>query len=169
MAMDDLIDVTKGALMDDAIGMKVRMVELARLKRYTDIDTELAFSEWFLGDRMKPTSKPNVFVIGGPYGANVVNPQQLPIRRQCRGTLRLGYEIVKGQPLTLQRNVAVAMTAMMQVIDVLRDYSDRVHGTIVQVVDPTNFTPGDFPSVGGGTPTTYGFTGSLTLTEYSPT
>ena len=169
MALDDLVDVTKGALQDDAIGLAMMMRELARLKRYTDIETDLTFTEWFLSDRMKPTGKPNVFVVGTGWTPTTVNPVQRSVRREARGQIRLGYEIVRSDPARLQRNVAVAMTAMMQVIDVLRDYSDRVHGTIVGVINPVSFTPGDFPSQGGRMPTTYGFTGTLTVLEYSPT
>lgn len=120
------------------------------------IRTNLNFVKWKLAGRPQPAS-----------GANVMLRPLTWDVEQIRGNLRdsdvriqIAYETFDADPDAIQDNITLAMTALVQCLDRLRDWSDAHDGTVVDITEPIAFAIGEFDG-----PTSSGFIATVTIRE----
>jgi hypothetical protein len=76
--------------------------------------------------------------------------------------IEIGYEYFGGVLTQIQNNVAIVATALAQVLDQLRAYSDAHAGTIIEVDNSVRYDFGQFAG-----PTSHGFIATITVQERS--
>lgn len=158
MSMAQLLETIDGALKDPSTGLAVAASALADSNAMIRVD--FAHVKWALAGTLNDTRGPNV----------MLRPRRwLPLgkrsdmgHRDADAQIDIGYEYFGGDPIAIQDNIATIATALAQVIDGLRAYSDLHSGTIIEVADPILFEFGQFTG-----PTSNGFLATVTLIERS--
>lgn len=158
MSMQQLLDTVSGALQDDDVGMAVKLTALA--DGDACVRSDLTFARWALTGSLNDARGPNMAVRPIAWSPDTKVSDQG--HRDAAAQIEVSYEYFGSDLDTIQRNVALAATALAQVVDELRAYSDAHDGTIIEVVDPMGFTFGDYAG-----PTSHGFKATITLTERS--
>lgn len=156
--MEQILFTVDGALQDPTLGLSAR---IAALKGVDDrIRDDVQFKAWAMAGTMTDTRAPNVML--RPRRWLATSKASDTGHRDADAQLDIGYEYFGGDPQHIQDNVALVATALVQVIDELRAYSDATGGTIIDVTDPVLFEFGQFAG-----PVSNGFLATLTLTERS--
>ncbi len=158
MSMAQLLETLDGALKDPSTGLAVTAAALTETNALVRVD--FAHVKWALAGALNDTRSPNV----------MIRPRRwLPLgkrndmgHRDADAQIDIGYEYFGGEPVAIQDNIATIATALAQVIDGLRAYSDLHGGTIIEVADPILFEFGQFTG-----PTSNGFLATVTLLERS--
>ncbi|HVX39612.1 MAG TPA: hypothetical protein VHB25_08565 [Gemmatimonadaceae bacterium] len=151
MSVIDVRDLTSALLQDDALGLA------ATMERLGGASVALNFVAWKRAAMLQPTTAANVYVT--PEGWQPEVRRQADVREAVM-QLRIGYESFQADAELLEQELAIAATALAQVLDGLRAYSDAHGGTVVDVIDPLQYAFGQFP---GGT--SAGFTVILSIEE----
>ena len=158
MSMAELLGTVDGALKDPVVGISAKAALLAEENGAVRID--VAFVKWALAGTMQDTRAPNVMLrprrwlpTGNLYDTGM---------RDASAQIDIGYEYFGTDAIAIQDNVVAMATALAQVIDALRQYSDDHGGTIIEVADPILFEFGQFTG-----PVSNGFLATITLLERS--
>lgn len=158
MSMAQLLETLDGALQDDAAGLSAKLVALGGGDGR--IRADVAFGAWALTGTMTDARQPNVATRPVSWTPDTKVSDQG--HRDAAAQIEVGYEYFGADLEAIQLNVALAATALAQVIDQLRAYSDAHDGTIIEVLDPVRYTFGDFAGA-----TSHGFTATISLVERS--
>lgn len=159
----DVIKTLGDALADGVTGMGVRAAALAAAAGLLDIRTDYRFQPWILSGEMKMAGQPNVAIAPAIGAATLKIPAET--HRVGEWRLDISVEFFDADPQVITDNVGIAVTALFQVLDTLREYSDAHGGTIRQVVEPVGLRFGQF----AGASSTNGFTVTATIQEESQT
>jgi hypothetical protein len=153
----DVIKTLSDALQDVATGLAVKAVALTGA--LPNIRTDYVFAPWILSGEMKMAGAPNVAIAPTIGAANLKIPAET--QRDGEWRLDISVEFFDADPVTIMNNVGVSVTALFQVLDTLREYSDAHGGTIMQVMEPLSLRFGQF----AGASSTNGFTLTATIQE----
>lgn len=153
----DVIKTLGDALADPVTGLAAKAVALTGA--LLDIRTDYRFQPWVLSGELKMAGQPNVAIAPTSGAANLKYPQQT--MRDGEWRIDISVEFFDADPQTIMDNVGVTVTALFQVLDTLREYSDAHGGTILQVFEPVGLRFGQF----AGVSTTNGFTATATIQE----
>lgn len=158
MSMQEVLDVVEGALQDPIVGLAAAVDVIANGDGRIRVD--FVHGKWALAGALSDTRSPNVMVRPRRWLPEAKRADTG--HRNADVQLDIGYEYFGNDPLAIQDNVAAVATALAQVIDELREYSDTRGGTIIETVDPILFDFGQFQG-----PTSNGFLATITLIERS--
>lgn len=159
MSLRQVLATVYAALEDPGTGLAARANALEILEGLVDIETAYKFEQWLLSGQMKQAGAPNVSVGPSDGAAMLMLPQES--QRDADWRLDIKYETFSADPTVIQNNVATTVTALLQVLDTLREYSDAHGGTILQVREPVGFRFGQF----SGASSTNGFTATVVIHE----
>jgi hypothetical protein len=158
MSMAQLLETIDDALQDDAVGLSSKLIALAGGD--ARVRSNVKFEAWALSGTLTDARRPNVAV--RPLAWEPDTKTSDVGHRDAAAQIEIGYECFDADLDAIQINVALAATAVAQVIDGLRAYSDAHQGTIIEVLDPVRYTFGDFAGA-----TSHGFTATISLVERS--
>lgn len=156
--MEQVLATVDGALKDPVIGLAAAAAALAN--NDDRIQTEFAFVQWSLVGTMSDTRLPNVML--RPRRWLPATKRADIVQRDADVAIDIGYEFFGSDVSAIQDNIAIMATALAQVIDALRAYSDANDGTIIDVYDPVLYEFGQFAG-----PVSNGFLATITLAERS--
>lgn len=158
MSMPQILATIEGALNDPVLGLSAAASALADDDARIRVDFLLI--KWALAGTITDARSPNIMVRPRRWLAQTKLPDTL--HRDAEAQVDFGYENFSSDTQTLQDNIAIVATALAQVIDRLREYSDATGGTIIEVLDPVQYDFGQFAG-----PTSHGFLATITLLERS--
>jgi hypothetical protein len=146
-------------LQDNGVGLKAKTDALAGQSTAT-IRSDFNFTKWTLRGPLNPAAAPNVMLRPRSWNPD----QKLAVKpdRTSWSEIEIGYEYFGTDPDEIQENITIVATAVAQVLDGLRDYSDAHAGTIADVRDPLQFLFGEFAG-----PSSAGFIARATILERS--
>jgi hypothetical protein len=160
MSQHQVLALLDDCLKDASVGLAARVAALAPTSlKPTLIRTEFNFVPWKLSGVMQRTNVPNAMTRPGQWHAKLKQAGG----RDALSVVQFGVEWFDADAITLQENVTITATALAQVLDGLRDYSDAHGGTVIDVLDPIDFQFGEFTG-----PTSSGFLATITIEERSP-
>jgi hypothetical protein len=162
MSQRQLLDTLKLALQDGDTGLAAQAQTIA-IAEGLNVRTDFTFDRWALSGKMMPGGGPNVSVTPTGWAANTMLPNEA--LRDAVGSFNIGYENFSADMGELEDNVSVVATALIRVLDRLREFSDTKlpagSGTVVQVLEAVSFTFGAF----GRGATSSGFLCSVNIQE----
>jgi hypothetical protein len=164
MSTTQVIVTLLAALQDPVTGLRPRAQALAEAQVLTAVRFDYTFGKWANEGALQPAG-PHVVTVAPRRW--VVN-QQITGRtdRDAQGTYAIVFECFATDPAEIQDTLTVHATAVAQVLDRLREYSDATGGTVIDIEDPMEFVLGEFPN-DGGVARACGFRCTITLTERS--
>ncbi len=124
------------------------------------IQTVFGYVPWALEGPLKDTRAPNIMTRPRNWRPEVKKGDTA--HRDAWVDIEIGYEYFGGVLADIQDNVAIVATALAQVLDQLRAYSDAHAGTIIEVDDSVRYDFGQFAG-----PTSHGFIATITVQERS--
>lgn len=157
MSQQQILATVQALLEDATEGLAARTTALAAGD--ARIRSDFHFVPWQLSDRPHPTQQPNVMLRPRQWQPGL---RRLTTIRDAQVAIEIGYEYFGTDAQAIQDNVTLVATALAQVLDGLRDYSDAHGGTVIDVLDPLTFAFGQFSG-----PTSNGFLCTVTLEERS--
>lgn len=158
MSVPQLLTALNGVLADPVLGLTARTTALAAGD--PRIQTAFTYAAWALDGGMRIATRPNVMV--RPRLWMPATTRADGGHRDARGRFEIGYEFFGAVLADIQDNVAIVATALAQVLDSLREYSDLHGGTVIEIEDGTQFDFGQFTG-----PTSHGFIATVTIIERS--
>lgn len=153
----DVIKTLGDALAAPVTGMAARAQALTGA--LANIRTDYFFEPWVLSGQMKMAGAPNVAIAPTIGSASLKIPAET--QRDGAWQLDISVEFFDADPQVIMDNVGIAVAALFQVLDTLREYSDGHGGTIMQVIEPVGLRFGQF----AGASSTNGFTVTATIQE----
>ena len=133
MSASQVLTTLRAALEDEATGMAAKAEALkgadGSLNR---VRTDYQWVRWSLTDRMQTTGQPNVAV----SVRRVLTEQRLATFPSRDGiwSIEIAFECFAGDDQALiEDSVTTAATALLQVLDGLREYSDANAGTVLEI------------------------------------
>jgi hypothetical protein len=159
MSVPQVLATYDGLLTDPVLGLSARIAALAAGDT-PRIRTDFTRVPWALESPLKDTRTPNVMTRPRNWRPQVKKGDTG--HRDAYVDLDTAYEYFGGVLADIQDNVAIVATALAQVLDCLRAYSDTHAGTIIEVEDSVRYDFGQF--VG---PTSHGFIATITVQERS--
>lgn len=159
MSVLQVLATVNGLLADDALGLAERVSALAAGDT-PRIRADFTFVPWALESPLKDTRSPNVMTRPRNWRPEVKKGDTA--HRDAWVDLEIGYEYFGGVLADIQDNVAIVATALAQVLDSLRAYSDAHAGTVFEVEDSVRYDFGQFAG-----PTSHGFIATITVQERS--
>jgi hypothetical protein len=153
----DVIQTLSDALQDPATGLTAKANALTGALQ--NIRTDYFYEKWVLSGQLKMAGQPNVAIAPTAGAANLKIPAQT--LRDGEWRLDISVEFFDADPQVIMDNVGIATTALFQVLDTLREYSDAHGGTVMQVLEPVGLRFGQF----AGVSSTNGFTATATIQE----
>lgn len=160
MSLRNVLDTLNAALQDSATGLAARAALEAGS---ANINTDYSFDAWLLSGELQPATGPRVSF--APSGGGATLKLQSEGFRDGDWAIDIFYETFSADPIDIQDNIAVNATALLQVLDTLREYSDAHGGTIAQVREPVGFRFGSFAGISSAN----GFTCTVTISERGTT
>lgn len=158
MSMQQVLDTIDGALRDPVIGLSAAVSALADGDER--IRADFAHGKWALAGTLNDSRSPNVML--RPRRWLAIAKRNDVGHRDAEAQVDIGYEFFGADVLQIQENIALVATALAQVLDALRQYSDDTGGTIIETVDPILFEFGQYQG-----PTSNGFLATITIIERS--
>jgi ribosomal protein L18E len=164
MSMREVLATVDAALQDVTDGISVRMADLAA--NDATLRSDFNFIKWAMAGTLNPASTPNWMLRPRRWRpetkvSRIVGDTS---KRDAVVVVEIGYEFFGAELQVIQDNVAVAATALAQLLDGLREYSEANGGTILMVQDPIEFEFGQFAG-----PVSHGFIATVTIIERSTT
>jgi hypothetical protein len=160
MSQQQVLATLEACLQDVVDGLAAKVTALAAVVA-TDpatIRVDFNFVKWKLAGAMQPARTPNVMLRPGRWSVGLKQANH----RDGVTNVEVGAEWFDADPSVLQDNIVITATALAQVLDGLRDYSDAHGGSIVDVIDPIEFLFGEFSG-----PASSGFTAAIQIQERS--
>jgi len=161
MSQRQLLDTLKAAVLDTGTGLKAQADAIA-LAESIGVVTTFALDRWMLSGVMKSAAQHNVSISPKSWAANTMLPNENV--RDAVGVFNISFETFSADPGVLEDTVSVFATALIRVLDRLREFSDAHSGTVVQVLESVSFSFGAFA---GGTATSAGFICTVNIQERS--
>ena len=140
MSASQVLTTVLAALTDEATGLAAKAEALkadgtleAELPALNRVRTDYAIVRHSLSDRMQPTGQPTVAVSVRRYMAD----QQLPpsTGRDALCEMQVACEYVEADQQVIEDSASLTATALLQVLDGLREYSDASGGTVLDLND----------------------------------
>lgn len=160
MSQRQVLELLKDAILDDIIGLEAQAATVIANEGYESASTNFGLDPWMLSGQLKATGQHNVSVTPRGWSANVMLPNET--FRDAIVSFQVSFETFAADPAQLEDTISVFATALMRVLDLLRDYSDANDGTVLQVLDTVSFSFGEFT---GGSATSSGFTCTVNIQE----
>jgi hypothetical protein len=160
MSMREVLDTVLAAFADPAIGLSARVTQLIA-GGAPAVQTEFSFAKWAFRQGLRDARTHSV-VVRPSSGADTTKMQET-LEREGTQQIEVAVESFGASPDDLQDAIAVVQTALLMVLDALREYSDAHGGTIIEVVDPVVTSYGEFDGVPSGT--SAGFVSRITINE----
>lgn len=142
MSMRQVLTTLTAALNDSNAGLAASAAMIASADSITDYITGVNLEPWALSGNMKTSTQNNVAV--SPRGWDADLQKQAGEIRDARTQFQVAFESFAADPSVTQDTVSVFASALMQVLDSLREYSDANEGTVILVEEPVSFTFGPF-------------------------
>jgi hypothetical protein len=163
MSMRQVLATLFAALNDNVTGIAARAAVVAAGDGLANVRTDYVIGPWVLSGELHPATYPRIS-IGPATGATtlMVPPET---KRDGEWTFDISFETFDADPINIQDNTATTATALLQVLDTLREYSDAHAGTVAQVREPISFRFGNF----GGISSANGFVCTATISERGST
>lgn len=158
MSVPQVLATVNGLLADGALGLSARVTALAAGD--STIQAVFSYVPWALEGPLKDTRTPNVMLRPRNWRPDVKAGDTG--HRDAYVDIEIGYEYFGGVLTQIQNNVAIVATALAQVLDQLRAYSDAHAGTILEVDNSVRYDFGQFAG-----PTSHGFIATITVQERS--
>lgn len=138
MSASQVLTTVVAALTDEATGLAAKAEALkadgtleAELPTLNRIRTDYRIVPHSLSDRMQPTGQPAVAVSVRRYMAD----QRLATAptRDALAEMQVAVEYVEADQQVIEDSASLAATALLQVLDGLREYSDANGGTVLDL------------------------------------
>lgn len=133
MSASQVLQTVKDAIADEVSGLAVKAEALKALDApaLSRVRTDYNVVPHSLSDRMQPTGQPNVAVSVRRYMAD----QQLSNAptRDALAELQVAVEYVEADQQVIEDSASLTATALLQVLDGLREYSDANGGTVLDL------------------------------------
>lgn len=157
MSLPQVLATLDAALQDGVAGLAVKAAALVGV--LPNIRTDYVFEKWLLAGEVHTATYPRISYSLGPGAATLMLPNEG--FRDGDWNIDINYEFFSSDVTDIQNNIAVHATALLQVLDHLREYSDAHGGTIAQVREPVGFRFGSFSGISSAN----GFTLTVTISE----
>jgi hypothetical protein len=161
MSQRQLLDTLKAAVLDTDTGLKAQADTIA-LAESIEVVTDFALDRWMLSGVMHSAAQHNVSIAPKQWAANTMLPNEN--LRDAVGIFTISFETFSPDPAVLEDTISVFTTALIRVLDRLREFSDAHAGTVVQVMESVSFAFGAFA---GGTAASSGFICTVSIQERS--
>jgi hypothetical protein len=158
MSAPQVLATVNALLADEVRGLSVYVAALA--DGDDAITSAFNYIPWAMEGPLRDSRSPNVMVRPRNWRPEVKKGDTA--HRDAWLDLEIGYEYFGGVLVSIQNNVATVATALAQVLDQLRAYSDATGGTIIEVEDSVRYDFGQFAG-----PTSHGFIATITIQERS--
>lgn len=170
MSASQVLTTVRAALKDEATGLAAKVAELkAADSSLVRVNTAYNWIRWSLADRLATTTAPNVAV--SVRGAQTELKLSTYPTRDAAWRMEVSGECFEADQGAIEDWATTTATALLMVLDGLREYSDANAGTILEVMAQ----PGqpsvslDFGDFQAGTVQSFGFICRFTVLERSTT
>lgn len=163
MSASQVLSTLRGAMQDAATGLAARVEALkAADPALQAVRSDVQWVRWSLAGRMQTTGQPNVAV----SVRRVLTEQKLAAMPSRDGmwSVEIAYECFSADQGVIEDTVTTTATALLQVLDGLREYSDAHAGTVVDLEGQIDMQFGAFD---GPEVNSFGFICRFTVLERS--
>lgn len=159
MSLSQVLSTLDAALQDGVAGLAVKAAALAAAQGLANIRVDYVFEKWLLAGELHPANFPRISYTLAPGVATLMLPNEG--KRDADWGIDINYEFFSSDATDIQNNIGIHATAVLQVLDHLREYSDAHAGTIAQVREPVGFRFGSFSGISSAN----GFTLTVVISE----
>jgi hypothetical protein len=159
MSQRQVLNTLKDAILDPTTGLEEQADQVA-LTENLNVDTDFRLERWMLSGNMKAAGVHNVAVYPTLWSADLMLPDDG--HRDADDSFNVAFETFSADAGVIEDTVSVFATALIRVLDTLREFSDDHAGTVVQIAGRVNFAFGTFSS---GNATSSGFICTFTVME----